>query len=270
MESILPTTNATQIKASRYARIEYKGEPKMVLKARPVSDELAEKIISAGYTVAEKGTPCPYAKIYKVSASKVLFGTGIKYKRMVNKAALRAADMVVDYTPTHREMGYFPIFEELFYVKNDFSRMYMRAYGIPGDTSKPEVHYYAETSKGVEIELKSVYEIVQWLPAADFNKFNGTEKPVALKDDDGNFVVKQDENGNPICDENGNPILVPYPMIKLYKMFDPSDRANPRPLKVIINGENLINSVLNWDKKFDLSDLENIKQAYEKLVASEE
>lgn len=258
---ILPTTNATSIKASQWARLEYKGEPKLVKKARPVSDALKEKIEAHGFKVFDAGSPLPKkwnGKIcYKVSASKILFGKGIKYLRMVKKTAERAADMVIDYQPTHREMGYFPIFEELFFVKNDYTRMYMRAYGVAGDTSKPTVEYFMDDTP------VPVWEIVQWLPSDEFNKYNGTEKPVALKDDDGNFVIKQDENGNPCYDADGNPILVPFPSIKLYKLFDPCNKLNQRPLKVIINGVNIINNVLQWDKVFTAENLENIKNSYE-------
>lgn len=262
----IPKFNFRAIPPCTRAHFIYTGEPKFVMKAREVSNELAEKMIAAEIPPVPKGTPFPYNRVFKKSEFCIMFGKGVKYINQVKKTAERSADMIVDYMPSHADKGMFPIFEELIYCKNDFSAIYLRAYPIAGDKSTPKVHYYDE--KGDEIPL---YKIVQWLPSADFQLLNeGKEKTAYMRDDDGAKVVKQDENGNPVFDENGNQILVPLPKVRCYFIYNPSNTGNERPLKIMISGENILNTVFDWRGESSIEDLENIKESYLAKIAQAE
>ena len=256
----LPKLNVEHVPSFSMARMEYTSAPKMVQKARPVSDLLREKIEKAGFTVAEPKAPCPFGDITKSSAFAINFGKSANYMRIMANHLDRVAGIGGEYEKSHRDTGMFPLFGEMLFAKWDLSCIYLRAFPQAGDTRTPEVHYFSG-----EKEI-NVLQIVQWLPSAEFQKYNeGQEHKSAIKavDEQGNesYIVAQDEQGNPMFDEHGNPVLVPYPEVRTYKLYEPLGK-NPRPLKIFIKGNNLVNEILQFDNLWDMEELAEVAQKW--------
>lgn len=198
---------------SKLTRCSYKGEVKLVKKARAVNAVLASKMAEAGITPAEAGSPCPFATVEKASVFVLSCGSSLHYVRKVEKAADKNG-VEGTYTPDKRP-GKFPLVagSELLYCSDDFSTEYVVGYLQPSFKSGDKPTYFGD---GTEI---NVLMVAQWLPSDDFKRLSGEEAPKSfLKDEDGELVFAVDEDGNEVVNEKGEKIkiaLPPYRQIKL-------------------------------------------------------
>jgi len=195
--------------SNTFASLRYFGEVKMVKKARSANEVLAKAIADHGGKVAEVGAPCPYKVVKKANQYTVSIGAKLQYKRKV-EAMTKRNGVETDYHPEVRNLGMFPIFGELLWVKNDLSEVYVRAYQV----SKPKAAvYYGD---GVVVAKEN---IGQWLPSKDFNTLSGLENNVSVvATAEGNVIYCQDENGNVIKDENGEPMTMALPEVRAIKL----------------------------------------------------
>jgi hypothetical protein len=201
--SLLSTLNNT------FASLRYNGEVKCVKKARTANEVLAKAIKEHGGVVALEKSPLPFNKVMKSNQYTVSIGAKLQYKRKAEAVMSRGGN-AGEYTPEHRNLGMFPVFSELLWVKNDLSEIYVRAYqvGIP----KP-AHYFAD-GKEVPQEI-----LGQWLPSDDYKRLSGEYvPPPTIHDADGDEILQQDEDGNLILDEKGNPCTMALPPIRSIKL----------------------------------------------------
>jgi hypothetical protein len=195
--------------SSTFASLRYNGEVKMVKKAREANETLTKAILAHGGKVAEKGEPCPFGTVTKVNQYTVSIGAKLNYKRKV-EAMTKRNGVVTDYRPEQRDLGMFPVFGELVWVKNDLSEVYIRAY----QTTKPKAAQYFADGKEVAKEI-----LGQWLPSKDFNTLSGLENTVSVVADiDGNIIYCQDEDGNLVLDKDGNPMEMALPEVRAIKL----------------------------------------------------
>lgn len=195
--------------SNTFASLSYKGEVKCVKKAREANETLAKAITAKGGVVAEKGTPLPFGSVVKQNQYVVSVGAKLNYKRRVESMTARNG-VETEYHPEHRNLGMFPVYGELLWVKNDLSEVYIRAYQV----GKPKAATYIADGKIVPKEL-----LGQWLPSKDFNTLSGLENNVSVVADiDGNVIYCQDEDGNLVLDENGEPCTMALPEVRAIKV----------------------------------------------------
>lgn len=195
--------------SSTFASLKYEGEVKLTKKAREANEVLAKAITDKGGKVFAKGEPCPFTKVVKVNQYTVSIGAKLQYKRKV-EAMTKRNGVVTDYRPEHRNLGMFPIFGELVWLKNDLSEVYIRAY----QTTKPKAATYIADGKVVPKEI-----IGQFLPTKDFNTLSGLENTVSVVADiDGNIIYCQDENGDLVLDTDGKPMEMVLPEVRAIKL----------------------------------------------------
>ena len=195
--------------SNTFASLRYCGEVKMVKKARLANEVLTKAILAHGGHVAEVGAPCPFAKVTKANTYTVSIGAKLNYKRKV-EALTKRNGVETEYHPEQRNLGMFPIFGELIWVKNDLSEVYVRAYQV----SKPRAAIYFGDGKEIAKEL-----VGQWLPSKDFNTLSGIENNVSVVADiDGCVIYCQDEDGRVITDENGEPMTMALPEVRSLKL----------------------------------------------------
>lgn len=227
--------------SSTFARMEYEGEVKLTKKAREANEVLAKAITDKGGKVFAKGEPCPFANVLKVNQYTVSIGAKLQYKRKVEAMTARNG-VVTDYRPEHRNLGMFPIFGELLWVKNDLSEVYIRAY----QTTKPKAATYFADGKVVPKEI-----LGQFLPSKDFNTLSGLENNISVVADiDGNIIYCQDEDGNLVLDENGEPCTMALPEVRAVKLSN---------CKLFRKGEEI---KFFTDEEWPESDLVAIRDAY--------
>lgn len=195
--------------SNTFASLRYFGEVKMVKKARSANEVLTKAINDHGGKVAEVGAPCPYKVVKKANQYTVSIGAKLQYKRKV-EAMTKRNGVETDYHPEIRNLGMFPIFGELLWVKNDLSEVYVRAYQV----SKPKAAtYYGD---GVVVAKEN---IGQWLPSKDYNTVSGLENNVSVvATASGEVIYCQDESGNIIKDENGEPMTMALPEVRSLKL----------------------------------------------------
>ena len=111
--------------SNTFASLRYFGEVKMVKKARVANEVLTKAIADHGGKVAEVGSPCPFKTVMKANTYTVSIGAKLQYKRKV-EAMTKRNGVETDYHPEVRNMGMFPIFGELLWMKNDLSEVYVR------------------------------------------------------------------------------------------------------------------------------------------------
>lgn len=193
--------------ANTFATLNYEAAYKSVKKARSANETLTAYITKNGETVAEVGTPCPY-NITKKSSYVVSLGGSLKYKR---KAELLIGRNGVDaeYHAEKRDLGMFPIYSELLWVKNDLSEVYIRCY----QCGKANTTYLVN---GAEVNKA---KFIQWGTNDDFKAASGLEKNESIVvDENGAIIYAQDEDGNVILDEKGEPKTIPLPPIRAVKL----------------------------------------------------
>ena len=230
---------------SKLVRCSYKGEVKLVKKARSVNEVLAQKMAAAGITPAEVGTPCPFATVEKASNFVLACGSSLHY---VHKVEVKAEKNGVEgsYTPDKRP-GKFPLVRgsELLYCSDDFTTQYVVGYLQPSFKSGDKPVYFGD---GKEI---NVLTVAQWLPSDDFKKLSGEEAPKSfLKDEDGELVFAVDEDGNEIVNEKGEKIKIPLPPYRQIKLQN----------CVLSTKGNVIQLVT--DEEFTLEELQALKSEH--------
>lgn len=192
-----------------FASLRYNGEVKMVKKARTANEVLAKAITDHGGVVALEKAPLPFAKVTKSNQYTISLGAKLNYKRKAESVMARGGN-AGEYTPEHRNLGMFPVFSELLWVKNDLSEIYVRAYqvGIP-----KEATYFAD-GKIIDKAL-----LGQWLPSDDYKKLSGEYvAPPVIHDENGFEILQQDEDGNLILDEKGNACTMALPPLRAIKL----------------------------------------------------
>lgn len=193
--------------ANTFATMHYEAAYKSVKKARSANETLTAYITKNGESVAEVGAPCPY-NITKKSTYTISLGGSLKYKR---KAELLIGRNGVDaeYHAEKRDLGMFPIYSELVWIKNDLSEVYLRCY----QCGKANTTYLVN---GTEIKKA---KFIQWGTNDDFKAASGLEKNESVvADENGSIIYAQDEDGNLILDENGEPKTIPLPPIRAVKI----------------------------------------------------
>ena len=192
-----------------FAKMTYKGEYKLVKKARAVNETLAKVLADNGVEAADVGAPCPFSSVVKESEYNVSLGAALKYKRKVELATARNG-VKSDYHLEQRDLGMFPLFGELIWCNSkDLKTLYIRCYQVNVTTP----HYYAN---GVEIKKA---QFAQWATSDDYKKLSGLETTESVVGDmDGDIIYAQDENGNILYDENGEPKCIPLPPIRAVKL----------------------------------------------------
>lgn len=202
---------------SKLVRCSYKGEVKLVKKARAVNEVLAAKMAAAGITPAEAGSPCPFSKVEKSSCFVLSCGSSLHYvKKVETKAEKNGVEG--SYTPDKRP-GKFPLVQgsELLYCSDDFATQYVVGYLQPSYKSGDKPVYFGD---GTEV---NVLMVAQWLPSDDFKRLSGEEVPQSfLKEEDENgnvqYVYAVDEDGNEIVNEKGEKIKIPLPPYRQIKL----------------------------------------------------
>lgn len=202
---------------SKLVKCSYRGEVKLVKKARPVGEVLAKKMKDAGITPAEAGSPCPFRVVEKASDFVLSCGSSLHY---VHKVELKTAKNGVEgtYTPDKRP-GKFPLIKgcELLYCSDDYSTQYVVGYLQKSFAKDAKPVYFGD---GKEI---SVLLVAQWLPSDDFKRLSGEEVPQSfVKEEDENgkvqYVYAVDEDGNELTDEKGEKIKIPLPPYRQIKL----------------------------------------------------
>lgn len=192
---------------SSLARLEYRGKVSLVQKARLANDVLAGKIAEHGLNVAPVGVPCTLGDVYKSNTYTIQLGGSMDYKRSVMNAIGRAGNkgIVDSYEPDQRNTGYFPIFKDFLYCKNDLSDYAIAVYRR-SDTSDPK--YFLANGKEID-----KYAFAQWAPSDDFKRWSGEEVKksavgvmVPVFSEDGKMIFLTDKEGNPILDKDGKPV----------------------------------------------------------------
>ena len=226
---------------STFASLRYCGEVKMTKKAREANETLAKAITDCGGVVAEKGAACPFTSVTKVNQYTVSVGAKLRYKRCVELMTKRNG-VETDYHPEHRNLGMFPVFGELIWVKNDLSEAYIRAY----QTTKPKAATYLADGKEVPKAI-----LGQWLPVKDFNTLSGIENSVSVVADmDDNIIYCQDEDGNLVLDSNGEPMTMALPEVRAIKVSNCQLFRKGQEIKIFTEDE--------WDE----NELIKIRDAY--------
>jgi hypothetical protein len=192
-----------------FASMTYKGEYKLVKKARSANETLSKVLAENGVAVAEVGSACPYSSVVKESTYNVSLGAALKYKHKVELATERNG-VKSDYHLDQRDLGMFPLFGELIWCNSkDLATLYIRCYQVNTPTPK----YYANGT-----EIKKV-QFAQWANSDDYKKLSGLETTEAVVGDmEGNIIYAQDLNGNLILDEKGEPKCIPLPPIRAVKL----------------------------------------------------
>lgn len=192
---------------SSFARLEYCGKVKLVQKARLANAVLAGKIAEHGLYVAPVGDPCTLGDVYKSNTYAIQLGGSMDYKRCVMNAIGRAGNkgIVESYEPDQRNTGYFPIFKDFLYCKNDLTDYAIAVYRR-SDTSDPK--YFL--ANGTEIDK---YAFAQWAPSDDFKRWSGEEVKksavgvmVPVFTSDGKMIFETDAEGNQILGKDGKPV----------------------------------------------------------------
>jgi len=223
-----------------FATLSYKGEYKCVKKAREANEVLAKALTDNGFKVAEKGTPCPFAKVVKESTYTISLGASLSYKKRVESVA-KSNGIDCDYHPTQRDLGMFPIFGEMLWVKNDLSEVYIRCYQV----GKPKPKFFAD---GTEVKKLA---FGQWATSDDFKTLSGEwVAPSLLGDEDGDIIYAQDEDGNILRDESGEPVAIALPPLRAIKLSN---------CKVTRKGKEI---EFLTEEDWDLNELAAIRDAY--------
>lgn len=234
---------------SKLVKCSYRGDVKLVKKARPVNDVLSKKMKDAGITPAEAGSPCPFKVVEKASDFVLSCGSSLHY---VHKVELKTAKNGVEgtYTPDKRP-GKFPLVKgsELLYCSDDFNTQYVVGYLQKSFAKDSKPVYYAD---GKEI---NVLVVAQWLPSDDFKKLSGEEVPQSfVKEEDENgkvvFVYAVDEDGNELTDKHGEKIKIPLPPYRQIKLEN----------CVLSTKGNKIDLVT--DEEYTLAELQELKDSY--------
>ena len=203
-----PNLSVLEALKNSFATLSYKGEYKCVKKARAANEVLAKSLKDNGFEVAVVGSPCPFAKVIKESTYTVSLGASLSYKKRVESTA-RANGVECEYHPTHRNLGMFPIFGELLWVKDDLSEVYVRCYQV----SKPKPKFFAN---GKEIKKLA---FGQWATSDDFKALCGEwVTPSLLGDEDGDIIYAQDEDGKILLDEKNEPVAIALPPLRAVKL----------------------------------------------------
>ena len=234
--------------ANTFATLHYTAEYKSVKKARAANETLTKFIEDNGEHVAEVGTPCPY-RITKRSTYTISLGGSLKYKR---KAELLIGRNGVDaeYHTEKRDLGMFPIYGEMIWVKNDLSEVYIRCY----QASMPKPSYYIN---GTEVNKA---HFIQWGTNDDFKAASGLEKNVSVVADiNGDIIYAQDEDGNVILDSNGEPKTIPLPPIRAIKLSNCS---------IFRKGVDLTKTIFT-DEEYSVAELIAIRDAFQARIAKE-
>lgn len=230
---------------SKLVRCSYKGEVKLVKKARSVNAVLADKMAKAGITPAEAGSPCPFNVVEKASVFVLSCGSSLHYVRKVETKAEKNG-VEGSYTPDKRP-GKFPLVagSELLYCSDDFLTEYVVGYLQPSYKSGDKPTFYGD---GTEI---NVLMVAQWLPSDDFKKLSGEEAPKSfLKDENGELVFAVDEDGNEITNEKGEKIKIPLPPYRQIKLQN----------CVLSTKGNILNLVT--DEEYTIDELQALKSAH--------
>ena len=234
--------------SNTFASMRYCGEVKMVKKARSANAVLAKAIADHGGVVAPEKSALPFSKVMKSNQYTISLGAKLNYKRKAEAVMARGGNEGT-YTPEHRNLGMFPVYSELLWVKNDLSEIYVRAYqvGVP-----KEATYYAD---GKEI---SKALLGQWLPSDDYKKLSGEwVAPPVVHDEDGYEIYQQDESGNLILDASGQPCTMALPPLRAIKLSN---------CEIYKKGEKL--NFLT-DEDWDESELISIREAFYSKFAEE-
>jgi len=226
-----------------FAHMVYKGDYKLVKKARAVNDTLAKYLADNGVTAAEVGSACPFASVVKESEYTVSLGAALKYK---HKAELQCVKNGVksEYHLEQKDLGMFPLFGELIWCNSkDLETLYIRCYQV--NTPKP--HYYAN---GVEIKKA---QFAQWATSEDYKTLSGLDTTESVIGDlDGNIIYAQDENGELILDANGEPKTIPLPPLRAVKLANCS---------ITVKGMDLAKDIF-LDEEYTEAELAAIRDAY--------
>lgn len=242
---------------STLARLEYNAPYKLVKKARAVSEKLAKEMTEAGFNVPNVGDPCPYIGLLKNSAYTVRVGAKLSYKKLTERKAERLSGQKIDFEVKKKKMGYFPIFNELIYVKDDFSKAYIRCFPhIDADTmeqAQKMANYMPKPKyifKGDEI---SRLAFAPWATADDFARWNGDEventNVISVTNADGTteFLKPLDADGNEmqgfVCTKQVRTILV-------------------ENCKLIVNGSDIVPQMFDSLATYNTETLEKIRDEF--------
>lgn len=228
--------------ANTFATIHYSADYKTVKKARAANETLTKFIEGNGEHVAEVGTLCPF-DVVKKSTYTISLGGSLKYKRKAELLIGRNG-VSAEYHADHRDLGMFPIYKELIWVKNDLSDVYIRCY----QASMPNPTYFIN---GHEVHKA---KFIQWGTNDDFKAASGLEKNTSVVADiEGNIIYAQDEDGNVICDTNGEPKTIPLPPIRAVKLSN---------CKIFRKGVDLTQAIFT-DEEYSDAELIAIRDEYQ-------
>lgn len=192
-----------------FASLRYNGEVKCIKKARTANEVLAKAIADHGGKVADEKAPLPFGKVTKSNQYTVSIGAKLQYKKKAEAVMSRGGN-AGEYTPEQRNLGMFPIFGELLWMKNDLSEVYIRAYQV----GTPKAATYFADGKEVPKEI-----LGQWLPSDDYKRLSGEYvAPPTVHDENGFEILQQDEDGNLVLDENGQPCTMALPPLRSIKL----------------------------------------------------
>ena len=192
-----------------FASLRYNGEVKCIKKARTANEVLAKAIADHGGVVALEKAPLPFAKVTKSNQYTVSIGAKLQYKKKAEAVMSRGGNEGT-YTPEQRNLGMFPIYGELLWMKNDLSEVYIRAYQV----GTPKAATYFADGKEVPKEI-----LGQWLPSDDYKRLSGEYvAPPTVHDENGFEILQQDEDGNLVLDENGQPCTMALPPLRSIKL----------------------------------------------------
>jgi hypothetical protein len=235
--------------ANTFATLHYTADYKSVKKARAANEILTKFIEDNGEHVAEVGTPCPFARITKRSTYTISMGGSLKYKRKAELLIGRNG-VNAEYHTEKRDLGMFPIYGEMIWVKNDLSEVYIRCY----QASMPKPSYYIN---GNEVNKA---KFIQWGTNDDFKSASGLEKNTSVVADiNGDIIYAQDEDGNVILDSNGEPKTIPLPPIRAIKLSNCS---------IFRKGVDLTKEIFT-DEDWDVADLIKIRDEFQARLAKE-
>lgn len=192
-----------------FASLRYCGEVKCIKKARTANEVLAKAIKEHGGVVALEKAPLPFGKVMKSNQYTVSIGAKLQYKKKAEAVMTRGGNEGT-YAPEQRNLGMFPIYSELLWVKNDLSEVYIRAYQV----GTPKAATYFADGKEVPKEI-----LGQWLPSDDYKRLSGEYvAPPTIHDENGFEILQQDEDGNLVLDENGQPCTMALPPLRAIKL----------------------------------------------------
>lgn len=192
-----------------FASMTYRGEYKLVKKARAVNETLAKYLTDHGVNAAEVGSACPFASVVKESEYTVSLGAALKYKHKAELSCVKNG-VKSEYHLEQKDLGMFPLFGELILCNSkDLETLYIRCYQV--NTPKPR--FYAD---GVEIKKA---QFAQWATSEDYKTLSGLDTTESVIGDlDGNIIYAQDAEGNLILDANGEPKTIPLPPLRAVKL----------------------------------------------------